>query len=62
MGDNWNNSQEIISSNSYLIRNIIESCIIKKTFNENLNLSTGLFKLDNFVINQIVGQCPKAPP
>lgn len=53
---NWEEAKVIVKSNSYLNRNIIESSLIKDTFVNNLNLSHGLYKLDNFIIKKIVSQ------
>ena len=51
---NWNGTQPITYSRSFHHRNIIESAVIKHTFQENLNLSSGLYKLDPFIIDKIV--------
>lgn len=50
---NWNNSKEIKTSKSLVDRNIIESSLIKQTFNENLNISEGLYKLDKYITHKI---------
>ena len=50
----WNNSKKIVNSNSIVERNLIESCIIKHSFNNSMNLSLGLYKLDDFMVKEIV--------
>ena len=52
----WNNTKKIVSCNSFVERNLVESCFIKHTFVNNLNLSMGLYKLDNFIVKEIVKQ------
>ena len=39
-------------------RNIIESSHIKHSFVNSLNLSMGMYKLDNFMVKEIVKQHP----
>ena len=57
----WSNARKIAASNSIMERNIIESCCIKQTFSCNMNLSMGLYKLDNFIMMKIVQGYSRAP-
>ena len=50
----WSNTKKIVNSNSVVERNIIESSLIKHSFEDNMNLSLGLYKLDDFIIKKIV--------
>ena len=52
----WDNAAPIISCDSFVNRNIIESSIIKKSDDFNLNLSSGMYKLDKFIIEKICNQ------
>ena len=45
----WLNSSSIVKCNSFIKRNIIESSVIKQTEQNNMNLSTGMYKLDGFI-------------
>ena len=47
----WANANKILNSNSFVIRNILESSIIQYTSDNNINISSGLYKLDSFIIN-----------
>lgn len=38
----------------YSHRNMVESVLIRRNFDQNLNLSQGLFTLDDFISNAIV--------
>ncbi len=49
----WENCKKVIISKSFVERNILESSLIKHTCKDNLNLSKGLFKLDNYVTGKI---------
>ena len=49
----WENCKVLRTSKSFAERNIIESCIIKHTSKENLNLSDGLYKLDKYIVEKI---------
>ena len=50
----WANGKEIMFCNDYVSRNVIESALIK-TYSANLmNLSPGMYKLDNLIIEKIV--------
>ena len=55
-GINWKEAREIIYCKDIVKRNIIESCIIKKNCNELLNISPGMYKLDEIVLNNIFKQ------
>ena len=50
----WKTASIIKYNKSMVERNIIESAIIQNKFNDNLNLSTGLFTLDKFIIARII--------
>ena len=50
----WKNTYVIKNNNSIIERNIIESCLIKHTFDKNLNISLGLYNLDSFIINRLI--------
>ena len=52
----WKSSSEIVICNNIIKRNIIESAFIKYFNHQLLNLSLGLFKLDCYLVNQIVRQ------
>ena len=49
---NWQGSKELIFSNDFYSRNILESILIKLTKNENINISSGLFNIDP--INEVL--------
>ncbi len=49
----WKNCKKVKTSKSLVERNIIESSLIKHTYEENLNLSEGLFKLDKYITGTI---------
>ena len=51
---NWNNSKIIIKCNSWMLRNIFESVLINYTFDNNLNISCGLYKEDELISELIV--------
>lgn len=51
----WDNAVSVIKKKGFDERNIIESCIISKTYNDNLNLSYGHFKCD-VVICDLISQ------
>ena len=50
----WDQSKELVYCEDIVKRNIIESCLIKFNNANVLNLSPGLFKLDAFIINEVV--------
>ena len=52
----WRNSKEMLFCNDIVKRNIIESSIIKFKSDCVLNISKGLYKLDNWIIKGIVKQ------
>lgn len=52
----WANASSIMSCNSIVNRNIIESSVIKHSENDNINLSSGMYKLDRFIIDKICKQ------
>ena len=49
----WSSSSSIAPCKSYMNRNIIESALIKKTENSNINQSSGMYKLDSFMTDNI---------
>ncbi len=49
----WENSRKVKTNKSSLERNIKESNLIKHTYEDNLNLSEGLFKVDNHITGKI---------
>ena len=49
----WVNSKEILFCNNSTRRNILESCIIKFNAQNVLNISPGMYKLDNFLVEMI---------
>ena len=51
---NWTNSKEIIYCKDLVNRNIIESCIIRKHFDNLINTSPGLYKFDELFINNLL--------
>ena len=57
----WKGSTVVVKSKSCLDRNIIESSLIKHSFDDNLNLSHGLYRLDNFIVKSIVTQLSNQP-
>ena len=46
----WTNANKIVNSNSFTIRNIIESSIIQYTSSKNMNISSGLYKIDDILM------------
>lgn len=50
---NWACAKKLVCSNNLLERNIIESSFIKETFNNNLNIGHGMYKLDAFICKEI---------
>ena len=52
----WNNAKEIMFCNDMIKRNIIESSVIKLFNNNLLNISNGLYKLDDWLIKHICKQ------
>ena len=53
----WSNASAMIQCNSFINRNIIESSLIKNS--DNINLSSGMFKLDSFIADRISRQVLK---
>ena len=53
----WSNASAMIQCNSFINRNIIESSLIKNS--DNINLSSGMFKLDSFITERISRQVLK---
>ena len=49
----WDNATTLIYNNRLIERNIIESSFIKKSWDTNLNLSLGMFKLDPILNKEI---------
>ncbi len=49
----WENCKKVITSKFLVERNILESSLIKHTCEDNLNLSEGLYKLDNYIAGKI---------
>ena len=49
----WDNATTLIYNNRLIERNIIESSFIKKSWDCNLNLSLGMFKLDPILNKEI---------
>ena len=52
----WSHASSIFPCNDIVKRNIIESSMIKHSINDLINVSTGMYKLDNFISNRIVRQ------
>ena len=50
---NWSETKKLARSNSFVERNIIESSLIKYSYNFNMNISLGLYKLDPFINKEI---------
>ena len=50
----WSNTSKVLSCNDIVCRNIIESALIKTHSDKLLNLSPGMYKLDNYIIDKIV--------
>ena len=50
---NWNGAKNIVKCNKKQIRNIIESSFIKNSIERNMNLNSGLFRLDRFISKEI---------
>ena len=55
-GINWAMSKEIIFCKEIVKRNLIESCIIQRDCDKLLNISQGLYKMDEFLLNSILKQ------
>lgn len=51
----WNNARQLLKCSDLINRNIIESCIIKVNWDNLMNLSPGMYKLDNFIVKKIIG-------
>ena len=49
----WDNATTLIYNNRLIERNVIESSLIKKSWDCNLNLSFGMFKLDPILNKEI---------
>ena len=49
----WTNATNVLQNSSVIERNIIESSLIKKSWQSNLNLSDGLYRLDPIIIKEI---------
>ncbi|MCD9088856.1 hypothetical protein, partial [Stenotrophomonas sp. SY1] len=49
----WGNAQAIYYTNNIIARNLIECSLIHTTSNQNANLHKGLYKLDNFICQEI---------
>ncbi len=49
----WENCNKVITSKFFVERNILESSLIKHTCKDNLNLTEGPFKLDNYITGKI---------
>ena len=52
----WQNCKSIIACKDYTKRNILESALIKFYHGDIMNISVGLFKLDGFIIEEIIKQ------
>lgn len=52
----WSNASSVVSCNLFVNRNIIESALIKHTEDVNMNMSSGLYKLDRFIVEKICKQ------
>ena len=50
----WDGAREMVFCADFVKRNLIESCFIKYYNDTALNISPGLFKLDNFIISEIM--------
>ena len=50
---NWDSSTEIIFQTDFYKRNILESVLISNSFNNNMNLSFGLYNVDPVIQNFI---------
>ena len=50
----WEGARELVLCTDIVKRNLIESCFIKFYNDTVLNISPGLFKLDSFIINEII--------
>ena len=49
----WTNATNVLQNSSVIERNIIESSLIKKSWQSNLNLNDGLYRLDPIIIKEI---------
>ena len=62
----WDNAKKLINNcNDIQTRNIIESCLIKENFENTMNISQGLYRLDKFMcskINRMYYIDPMRPP
>ena len=52
---NWSDNQIVCKSNTFLNRNIIESALIQLSWNENLNISKGLYSFDPLTLQILKG-------
>ena len=52
----WDNSSDMLYCNNIQGRNIIESSFIKQSWENNMNVKPGLYKLDPFIIKRICQQ------
>ena len=50
---NWTESKKLVLSNDMLERNVIESAFIKESFEKNMNISHGMYKLDPLISKEI---------
>ena len=50
---NWIEARKLVCSNNVMERNIIESSFIKESFDKNINISQGMYKLDPFISKEI---------
>lgn len=50
---NWEGAKRIVYSNNALERNIIEYSFIKESYNHNMNISQGMYKLDPLISKEI---------
>ena len=49
----WGEAKPLIFCKDFIKINILESCIIKSSYENNLNLSHGLFKIDALIIKKV---------
>lgn len=50
----WDHAHKIVSCKDFTERNIIESCLIKYKPDYNFNISSGLYKLDNLIVERVL--------
>ena len=50
----WDAAKPLIRCTDFVKRNILESSIIKSCYDENLNLSQGLYRLDEYSVKKII--------